>query len=116
MFTDSVLCYIKNCTDNVTEDKTIRVYPNRKPWMTQRVQQLLKDRNTAFRAGDSALYSAARANLKRGIRQAKRDYRRRIEDHLESNNSRQVWQGVQHLTNYTANTGAAEGVSHWQRS
>lgn len=37
------------------------------------------------------------------------DYRRRIEKHLESNNSRQVWQGVQHLTSYWTNLGAAEG-------
>ncbi|XP_051793955.1 uncharacterized protein LOC127530662 [Acanthochromis polyacanthus] len=115
VFTDSVLYYIKNCIDNVTVNKTIRVYPNRKPWMTQKVQQLLKNRNTAFRSGDSDLYSAARADLKKGIRElynmewCKRDYRRRIEDHLESNNSRQVWRGVQHLTNYRANTGAAEG-------
>ncbi|KAK3534494.1 hypothetical protein QTP86_016310, partial [Hemibagrus guttatus] len=35
--------------------------------------------------------------------------RRRIEDHLNSNNSRQVWQGVRHLTNYRANLGAADG-------
>ena len=35
--------------------------------------------------------------------------RRRIEDHLDSNNSRQVWQGVQNLTNYRNSLGAAEG-------
>ena len=35
--------------------------------MTREVQQLLKERKTAFRSGDGALYSAARANLKRGI-------------------------------------------------
>ncbi|KAK3515915.1 hypothetical protein QTP86_020657 [Hemibagrus guttatus] len=83
VFTDSVLCYIKNCIDTVTVDKRIRVYPNQKPWMNREVQQLLRERNTAFR--------------------------RRIEDHLNSNNSRQVWQGVRHLTNYRANLGAADG-------
>ena len=65
-------------------------------------------RETAFRSGDGALYSAARTNLKRGIRKAELDYRRRIEDHLDSNNSRQVWQGIQHITNYRANLGTAE--------
>ena len=34
VFTDSVLCYIKNCIDIVTLDKRIQVYPNKKPWMT----------------------------------------------------------------------------------
>ncbi|KAK3548144.1 hypothetical protein QTP70_004852 [Hemibagrus guttatus] len=103
VFTDSVLCYIKNCMDTVTVDKRIRVYPNQNPWMNREVQRLLRERNTAFRSGNRTLYSTARANLKRGIREAKSDYRRRIEDHLNSNNSRQVCQGVRHLTNYRAN-------------
>ncbi|KAM7373781.1 hypothetical protein PAMA_022061 [Pampus argenteus] len=109
VFTDSVLCYIKNCIDTVTVQKRIRVYPNQKPWMTRGVQQLLKQRNIAFRTGDRDHYSAARADLRRGIKLAKAEYRRRIEVHLESNNSRQVWQGIQHLTNYKTNPGAAEG-------
>ncbi|KAK3506423.1 hypothetical protein QTP70_002694 [Hemibagrus guttatus] len=75
--------------------------------MTREVQRLLGERNIAFRSGNRTLYSSARANLKRGMREAKSDYRRRIEDHL--NNSRQVWQGVWHLTNYRANLGAADG-------
>ncbi len=107
LFTDSVLCYIKTCADTITVDKRIRIYPNQKPWMNRAVQQLLRERNTAFRSGDSELYSTARANLKRGIREAKADYRRRIEDHLDSNNSREVWQGIQHLTSYRTNPGAA---------
>ena len=109
MYTDSVLCYIKNCTDIVTVDKRIRVYPNQKPWMTREVQRLLKAKYTAFRSGDRALYNTARTNLRRGIRKAKLTYRRRIEDHLDSNDTRQVWQGVQHLTNYRTSTGAVEG-------
>ena len=71
----------------------ICVYPNQKPWMTREVQQLLKESNTTFRSGDGALYSAARSSLKRGIWRAKSDYRRRIEDHLDSNTTRQVVAG-----------------------
>ena len=94
VFTDTVLCYIKNCVDTVTVEKRIPVYPNQKPWMTREVKQLLKDRNTALKTGDRALYSTARANLKRGIRKAKMDFRRRIDEHLDSNNSRQAWMAV----------------------
>ncbi|KAJ8393730.1 hypothetical protein AAFF_G00057830 [Aldrovandia affinis] len=96
--------------DNVTVDKRIRVYPNQKPWMTKEVQSLLRIRNTTFRSGDGAQYSAARANLKRGIRKAKTAYKKEIEDHFTSNNIRQVWQGVQHITSYRpSNLTAADG-------
>ena len=67
-FTDTVLSYIKYCTDNVTVDKNIKVYPNRKPWMTSEVQSLLRARNATFKTKDSTMYSVARADLRRGIR------------------------------------------------
>lgn len=35
--------------------------------------------------------------------------RRRIKDHLDSYNSRPVWQGVQHLANYRTDDSTAEG-------
>lgn len=67
VLTDSVLCYIKTCIDNVTVDKTIMIYPNHKPWMTKKVQLLVMRRNITFRSRDKALYSVATANLERGI-------------------------------------------------
>ena len=108
-YTAAVLGYIKYCIDTVTVDKPVRVYPNTKPWMTTEVRGLLKERDRAFKAGDQNLYSAARANLKRGIRVAKAEYKIKIEDHLQSNNSREVWQGVQHLTNFKPSGPSAEG-------
>ena len=32
------------------------------------------------------------------------DYRRKVENHIADNNMRQVWQGLQHYTNYKGNT------------
>lgn len=55
----------------VTVEKTIQVYPNQKPWMTSQVRSLLWARDAAFSSGDRALYSTARANLRRGIKDAR---------------------------------------------
>lgn len=93
-----MLAYIKHCIDTVTVVKTIRVFPNEKPWMTGQVRALLRARDAAFRSGDRALYSRTRADLKEGISAAKADHRRRIEEQLTS--PRQLWQGIQAITNY----------------
>lgn len=71
VYTETVLSYIKFFTGNDTVDKCIRIFPNQKPWLTSQVRTLLRDRDTAFRSGDRALYSVARAKLKRGIQEAK---------------------------------------------
>uniref|UniRef100_A0A669B3Y2 Reverse transcriptase domain-containing protein n=1 Tax=Oreochromis niloticus TaxID=8128 RepID=A0A669B3Y2_ORENI len=89
--------------DTVTTEKRVRVYPNRKPWMTSKVQALLKARNSAYKSGDQDMYSRARADLKKGIRAAKLDYSNKLSDHLSDNNSRKVWEGLKHITNYKAN-------------
>lgn len=68
---------------------------------------LLKERNVAFGSSDGAQYSAARTNLRRAIREAKTPYKRKIEDHLSSNYTRQVWQGLQHISSYKSNKLAA---------
>ena len=102
--TEAVLSYIKFCTDTVTVEKRIRFYPNQKPWMTRAVRSLLSSRDTAFRSGDAAQYSMARANLRRGIKAAKEDYKGKVEENLAQNNARCVWQGLQQLTNYKGKT------------
>ncbi|KAK1875668.1 182 kDa tankyrase-1-binding protein [Dissostichus eleginoides] len=61
---------------------------------------MLRARDSAFRSGDRALYSAARVDLRRGIIKAKADYKTKIEEQLASNNPRQVWQGIQSITIY----------------
>ncbi|KAK1885296.1 Acyl-CoA synthetase short-chain family member 3 mitochondrial [Dissostichus eleginoides] len=53
-----------------------------------------------FRSGDQETYSSARANLRRGIAQAKYCYKQRIEEHFSSSDPRRMWQGIQTLTNY----------------
>ncbi|KAK0156641.1 hypothetical protein N1851_000116 [Merluccius polli] len=77
-YTETVLSYISFCVENATITKRFRVFPNQKPWMTSAVQHLVRDRNSAFRSGDRALYSLSRANLKKGIRAAKVAYKKKI--------------------------------------
>ncbi len=77
-YTETVTAYITKCIDDVTVTKTITVRANQKPWLTGEVYRLLNARNAAFRAGDEEGLRTARANLSRGIREAKRQYSRRI--------------------------------------
>ena len=69
--------------------------------MTGDVHRLLKARNAAFTAGDEAALRTTRANLSRGIREAKRQYSRRIAHHFsDSRDTRSLWQGLQTIMDY----------------
>ncbi|KAL0149686.1 hypothetical protein M9458_054969 [Cirrhinus mrigala] len=100
-YAETVTAYINKCTEDVTVTKTITVRANQKPWMTGEVYRLLKARNVAFRTGDEASLKTARANLSRGIREAKRQYSRGISHHFkDSRDTRSLWRGIQTITDH----------------
>lgn len=71
----------------------------------------------AFKSGDMALYSTMRAILKRGIKDNKLVYKRKIEEHFTGNNTRRMWQEVQHIQISRAMPPlAVTPAQHWQRS
>ncbi len=100
-YTETVTAYIKKCIDDVTVTKTISTRANQKPWMTTELRGLLKTRDEAFRSGDKAALKTARANLSCGIKNAKRSYAQKINNHFtDSRDTRSLWQAIQTITDY----------------
>lgn len=99
-YASSVLDFISTNIDSVTTLKQITTFPNQKPWMNREVRLLLNTRNIAFRSGDAQAYSASRANLKRGIREAKHSHKLRIEEHFWNSDPQCMWQGIQDISDY----------------
>ena len=115
LLSSSVLFYIKCWMENIPTTKQIRVFPNNKPWMTGGVRLLLKTCDTAFQSGDGQRYKAARANLKRGIKDAKAAHKQKIEDLFSSSDHRRAWQGIRHVTRQN-NTSSTTSVPWWRSS
>ncbi len=84
----------------MTVTKTITTRAN-KPWMTAEICGLLKTRDEAFRSGDKAALKTARANLSCGIKNAKRSYALKINNHFkDSRDKRSLWKAIQTITDY----------------
>ncbi len=43
-YSDTVTCFIRKCIDDVVPTKTIRIYPNQKPWINSDVRSALSAR------------------------------------------------------------------------
>ncbi len=60
-----------------------------------------KDQRWTFRSGDKAALKTARANLSCGIKNAKRLYAQKINNHFtDSRDTRSLWQAIQTITDY----------------
>ena len=81
---------------------TVRTYPNQKPWITGNIRTELKGRAAAFKERETNLddNKKSRYARRRTIKQAKRQYRTKIESYYTSSDARRMWQGLQTITDY----------------
>ena len=81
---------------------TVRTYPNQKPWITGNIRTELKSRAATFKERDSNLeaHKKSRYALRRTIKQAKHQYRTKIESYYTGSDARRMCQGLQTITDY----------------
>lgn len=107
-YTDAVLSFISQCTDDVTAIKTSKSRATNKPRLTGEVFSIFRIRDAAFRSGDPAAYREVRNNLKKAIEEAKKLYAQTITSHFADNrDSPCLWQGFQSAMGYKPRTSKA---------
>ena len=81
------------------------LYPNQKPWITGNIHIELKAGAVSFKVRDtnSDTYKKSRCDLRRTIKQAKRQYRIKIEFYYTSSDAHRMWQGLKTITDYKGN-------------
>ena len=93
--------YINFCRDTVVPVKTVRCYPNNKPWVNSTIKQLLNQKKLAFKEGNKERLREVQHELKGALRRAKVDYKTKVESKLQQNNIREVWKGMRNITGYS---------------
>jgi hypothetical protein len=80
-YTTSVTSFINKCIEDVVPTVTVRTYPNQKPWITGNIRTELKDRAAPFKERDTNPDTSKKSRyaLRRTIKEAKRQYRTKIE-------------------------------------
>ncbi|XP_051888928.1 uncharacterized protein LOC127579910 [Pristis pectinata] len=100
-YVTTVTHFISKGVVHYVPKRTIRVFPNQKGWMNWEIHSLLKSRTAAFKSGDPDLHKKSRYDLWKAIRNAKRQYQFKI----ESQTSRQLWQGLNAVTGCKTKSG-----------
>ncbi len=110
-YSDSVTCFIRKCIEDVVPTKTIRIYPNQKPWINSDVRSALSARTSAFKPGNTDDRKQASYDLRRSIKAAKRQYKNKVEEHFNNNNQRSMWQGINNITGFKGNKPATVNIA-----
>ncbi len=110
-YSDSVTCFIRKCIEDVIPTKTIRIYPNQKPWINSDVRAALSARTSAFKSGNTDDRKQASYDLRRSIKAAKRQYKNKVEEQFNNNNPRSMWQGINNITGFKGNKPATVNIA-----
>ena len=98
--TEVITDYISFCIDLCIPVKTVKRYPNNKPWFTSSLKHIIQLKQEAFRNGDEQRKKEVQKLLKKEIRKKKYEYKSRIENYFHTNNTHDTWRGVQTITGY----------------
>ncbi len=110
-YSDTVTGFIRKCVEDIVPTKTIRIYPNQKPWINSDVRSALSARTSAFKSGNTDDQKQASYNLRRSIKAAKWQYKNKVEEQFNTNNGRNMWQGISNITGFKGNKPATMNIA-----
>ena len=100
--TDTVNSYVNFCTDIFTVHKTIKFYPNNKPWVTREFRELLLEKKNAFKCKNKDELSKVQIKIKKKTFECKKVYKQKVEKQFKSNNMKDMWKLVKTMSGCVA--------------
>ena len=100
VLTDTVTSYIRFCEDLTIQTKTLKIFPNSKPWVTSELKQKIKEKHRFRLSNNKEEMKRVQKELNVLIHKCKVDYKSKIEKRFESNNIRAAWDGLKTITGY----------------
>ncbi|CAM4691197.1 unnamed protein product [Leuciscus chuanchicus] len=101
--------YLNFCMDIVVPTRTVRCFPNNQPWITSDVKDLLNKKKRVFKEGDQAKLRCVQGELKIKLKEAKEEYRKKVEQKLQENSMKEVWEGMKIITGCKKKSSIVEG-------
>ncbi|KAI4877848.1 hypothetical protein NFI96_007782 [Prochilodus magdalenae] len=105
--THCVTDYLNFCMDVAVPTKTVRCFPNNKPWITSDVKDILNQKKRAFRDGNWTELKRVQGELKVRLKETKESYRKKVERKLQDNNMKEVWGAMKTITGCKNNSGSS---------
>ncbi|KAI2649485.1 RNA-directed DNA polymerase from mobile element jockey [Labeo rohita] len=95
--------YIKFCIHTTIPTRTVKRYPNSKPWITPHIKYALKEKRAAFKKKDWVTLKILNRQIKNDIIRAKMQYKNKLEQEFSNMNTKQAFQKIKKLTGQEQN-------------
>ncbi|KAJ8032344.1 hypothetical protein HOLleu_25852 [Holothuria leucospilota] len=86
--TITVTEYIKFCVDTIIPERSLRLFPNSKPCVSEKLKSLVYEKKAAFLSGDQDLVKEKQLEIKKEVKRCKKEHGKKLEDKFEEGNSK----------------------------
>ena len=98
---DVVTDYIKFCESLCIETKTIKYFPNNKPWVTKEIKGVINEKKRAYAEGNEEKIKSVQKKLSNMIKEGKDKYKQKLERSFKEGNAREAWAGMNKIAGVT---------------
>ena len=92
--------YIKFREDMIVPEKTLKRYPNNKPWVDKRCRHFIHQKTAAFQNNDMEALKKIEKDFKRHINDRKREFGKKMENKFQEGNPREAWNAMKLMTGF----------------
>lgn len=91
---ESITEYISFSVDSIIPQKTVKRYPNNKPYITEGIRECIRRKRAAFISGDLAGVCDAQKCLNFQMREARCRFKEWAEQDLSTSNIKKLWNSI----------------------
>ena len=97
---DTVSSYINFCESNCIKKKIVKCFGNNKPWVTNEMKILLKEKRKAYYKQNRSEQNNVCKKVNNKIKECKRMYKEKLESKFNSGDSKGMWDGLKKIVGY----------------
>ena len=95
---DVIGCYVNFCEDMIIPTKTVKIFPNNKPWISKSLKATLNEKKIAWQKGDKIEKSEVQRKLRKELLAGREEYKNKMEQNFVSGNLADAFRGIKTLT------------------
>merc|ERR1719239_876844 len=94
---DVISNYILFCEQLCVSTKTVKCFPNNKPWVTKDVKEIINEKKLLFIKKDKDKLKQCQKKLDNALQKGRDTYRDKINSSFQYNNSKDVWDKLKQI-------------------
>ena len=95
--TDTITQYVLFCESLCIPTKTVKCFPNNKPWVTKDLKEVINEKKRLFSEKNKAQLKICQKKLDKKLEHGRQVYRDKINDSFYKNNSKDVWDKIKQI-------------------